>query len=81
LAREIVARRLSVREAEKLARRSGRPPADADHRAAEQRLTEALGTRVRLVAGRNGTGKIEIEYYSLDALNALIDRFTASAAR
>jgi ParB family chromosome partitioning protein len=81
LAREIVARRLSVRDAEKLARRTGRAPADADHRAAEQRLTEALGTRVRLVAGRNGAGKIEIEYYSLDALNALIDRFTASAAR
>jgi len=76
LAREIVARKLSVREAERLAKHHARPLADADQRAVEQRLTEALGTRVRLLARRNGAGKIEIEYYSLDGLNGLIDRLS-----
>jgi ParB family chromosome partitioning protein len=77
LAREIVARRLTVREAEKLAKRQVRPLADVESRAAEQRLTEALGTRVRLHTRRGGAGKIEIDYYSLEGLNALIDRLSA----
>ena len=77
LAREIVARRLTVRETEKLAKRHTRPLADVELRAAEHRLTEALGTRVRLHARRGGAGKIEIEYYSLEGLNALIDRLSA----
>lgn len=79
LAREIVARRLTVREAEKLAKRHVRPLADVELRAAEHRLTEALGTRVRLHTRRGGAGKIEIEYYSLEGLNALIDRLSALA--
>jgi ParB family chromosome partitioning protein len=80
LAREVVARRLSVRETEKLAKRHVRPLADVEVRAAEQRLTEALGTRVRLHSRRAGAGKIEIEYYSLEGLNALIDRLSALPA-
>jgi ParB family transcriptional regulator, chromosome partitioning protein len=79
LASEVVARRLTVRQTERLAKRTVPPPADADHRAAEQRLTEALGTRVRLQPRRNGGGTIEIEYYSLETLNALIDRLGAAA--
>ena len=74
LAREILARRLTVRETEKLAKRQARPMDDTALRAAEHRLTEALGTRVRLHTRRGGAGRIEIEYYSLDGLNALIDR-------
>ena len=77
LAREVVARQLTVRETEKLAKRQARPMADVELRAAEHRLTEALGTRVRLHTRRGGAGKIEIEYYSLDGLNALIDRLAA----
>jgi len=80
LAREILARRLTVRETEKLAKRQTRPLADAELRAAEHRLTEALGTRVRLHTRRGGAGKIEIEYYSLDGLNALIDRLSSVVA-
>jgi ParB family chromosome partitioning protein len=76
LAREIVARRLTVRETEKLAKRHRQPPADVELRAAEHRLTEALGTRVRLHTRRGGAGRIEIEYYSLEGLNALIDRLS-----
>ena len=80
LAREIVARRLTVRETEKLAKRHAQPDADVELRAAEHRLTEALGTRVRLHTRRGGAGKIEIEYYSLEGLNALIDRLSALSA-
>jgi ParB family chromosome partitioning protein len=78
LAREVVERRLTVRQTEKLAKRSTCLVADADHRAAEQQLTEALGTKVRITHRRNATGRIEIDYYSLAELNGLIDRLCAS---
>jgi len=68
LAREVLSRRLTVRQTEQLAKRHVRPLADADQRAAEQRLTEALGTRVRLAGRRNG---------SLEELNGLIERLCA----
>jgi len=77
LAREVLARRLTVRETEKLAKRTARPTVDDDLQAAEQRLTEALRTRVRIANRRNGSGRIEIEYYSLDELNGWIDRLSA----
>jgi ParB family transcriptional regulator, chromosome partitioning protein len=80
LAREVLARQLTVRETEKLAKRQARPMADVELRAAEHRLTEVLGTRVRLHTRRGGAGRIEIEYYSLDGLNALIDRLGALPA-
>jgi len=80
LAREVVARRLTVRQTERLAQRDTAPLRDADQQATEQRLTEALGTRVRLVSRRGGSGKIEIEYPSLQVLNGLIDRLTAAQA-
>jgi len=77
LAREVLARRLTVRETEKLAKRTARPTVDDDLQTAEQRLTEALRTRVRIANRRNGSGRIEIEYYSLDELNGWIDRLSA----
>ena len=77
LARDVLARRLSVRRTEQIAKRGVRPLADPEQRAVEQRLTEALGTKVRLLSRRNGTGQIEIEYYSLNELNGLVDRLTA----
>lgn len=75
LARRIVSQRLSVRQTEKLARaRVASPDGDSDLRQAEQRLTETLGTRVRLQGKKGGQGKLEIEYYSLEQLNGLIER-------
>jgi len=74
LAREVVARRLTVRQTEQMAKVRATSEPDADHRAAEHRLTEALGTRVRIVIRKNASGRIEIEYHSLAALNDLIDR-------
>src|SRR5262249_62048218 len=48
LAQDVVARRLTVRQTERLAKGNAAPAAHADHRAAEPRLTEALRTRLRL---------------------------------
>ena len=78
LARQIVARRLTVRQTEKLAKQHARPRADAEQRAVEEQLTESLGTRVRLIRRRNGKGKIEIEFYSLEELNGLISRLAGT---
>ncbi|MDX2179071.1 MAG: hypothetical protein SFV18_05715, partial [Bryobacteraceae bacterium] len=54
-----------VREEERTARGN-----EADLRHLEDRLRDALGTRVRLV-GTDTRGKIEIEYYSQDDLDRI----------
>lgn len=76
LAGRVVSQRLSVRQTEKLAK--AKTPAgavrDADIKQVEHRLTEALGTRIRLQSKKGGRGKIEIEYYSFDQLNGLVER-------
>ena len=83
LARDVIARGLSVRETESLAKkvaegetpRSPTPPAPADvhTRAAEERLRLLLGTRVRIV--RRGTrGRIEIDFGSEDELIRIYDQ-------
>lgn len=84
-AREVIAKGLTARAAEKLAARmktGGRkrqPPAlDADVRALIERLQRSLGTRVRFVPARGGRGKIEIEYYSAAELDRLIERLAAN---
>jgi ParB family chromosome partitioning protein len=82
VAREIVARGVSVREAEGLVRRESAPPQrktpapnDPNTRAAEDRLKLALGTRVRIV--RKGTGgRIEIDFGNEDELQRLFDALT-----
>jgi ParB family chromosome partitioning protein len=66
----ITARRMSVRDAEHLARRT--PDTDVAHAADE--LCRALGTRVRIRPKKGEAGQIEIEYYSLAELNGLIDK-------
>lgn len=73
LARQIISKKLSVRDAERLAK-STPGKLDADVRAAEESLRATLGTKVRLLNRKNGSGKIEIEYYSLDELNGLLGR-------
>jgi ParB family chromosome partitioning protein len=74
LARRIVAEGLSVRKLEKLAAREpkAREAAPAQAKPAyvrdlEAQLTEAVGTRVTILPGRaKNTGRIVVEYYSLD---------------
>ncbi|MBL8806621.1 MAG: ParB/RepB/Spo0J family partition protein [Rhodospirillales bacterium] len=84
---EIIAREgLSVREAEaRLKAASGTPakkklkPAaagarDADTRAIERRLTDALGLRVELKPRKGGSGELVLHYSTLDQFDDLLAR-------
>ena len=83
LAQKVVAEGLSVRQTEALAKRlaqGGQAAAAARSdelaiydRAAEKDLGARLGRKVHIVRGRR-KGKIELEYYDPDDLNALLDR-------
>ena len=79
-ARQILARELSVRDTERLAatrkKGSAAPTGRDPHRAALERdLAAALGTRVRIVPRPRG-GRIEIEYYSNEELQGLVERLS-----
>jgi ParB family transcriptional regulator, chromosome partitioning protein len=82
VARDIVARSLSVRETEALVKRASepvtiKPAADKDvhTRAAEERLRFALGTRVRILRKRKG-GQIEIEFGTEEELQRVFEMLT-----
>jgi ParB family chromosome partitioning protein len=81
IARDVLARRLSVRETELLIQKLSEPrrraaaPPDVHTRAAEQRLRLALGTRVRIVRRGQG-GRIEIAFGSEDELQRLYEYLT-----
>jgi ParB family chromosome partitioning protein len=85
LARDVLARSLSVRETESIVKKivdSGAPreavepaPVDVHTRAAEDRLKVLLGTRVRIV--RHGTrGRIEIDFNSEEELIRIFEALT-----
>ena len=86
MARDVIARSLSVRETESLVKRlaegaapsrdaAGPKPVDVHTRAAEDRLKLLLGTRVRIV--RQGTrGRIEIDFTSEDELIRIYEQLT-----
>ena len=84
-AQQVFDENLSVRETEKLVKSIDRPKKSkktkqTDHnletvyRELEERLTEELGTKVMITGEENGTGKIEIEFYSGDDLEKIVDR-------
>ena len=80
--RRIVEGRLSVREAESMAKARVRPGQrqapkrrPADLVALEERLRGALGTKVDLTKGRSG-GRVVIHYYSDEELEAIINRLS-----
>jgi ParB family chromosome partitioning protein len=84
IAREVIARNLSVRETESMAKRAAREavlqrstpaPADVHTRAAEEKLRMTLGTRVRINRKGKG-GRIEIDFGSEDELQRLFERLT-----
>jgi ParB family chromosome partitioning protein len=82
LARDIVARSLSVRETEALIRKLQEqepkkepPQKDVHTRAAEDKLRLALGTRVQIVRRAKG-GKLEIEFASEDELQRIYEMLT-----
>lgn len=85
LAKEIVTKGLSVREAEAKARgEAGKQtpgPAPAKNKNLDQHLSNiqnemqrALGTKVRLVPKGKAKGKIEIEYYSAEDFERIMER-------
>lgn len=82
-ARMVVKKGLSVRETEALCKRLLEPPAirsekpkDPNILALEGRLRQSLGTKVQ-IRHRGKKGRIEIEYYSLDELDRLLEIFSA----
>ena len=81
-ARDVVERRLSVRETEEMVRRilergstrKSKRSNDPDIRALQQRLAEKLGAKVRIRHGRGGKGQVTIFYQSLDELDGILHR-------
>lgn len=79
-ARRIIHKGLSVRETEALAKKGSidaknknpHKRKDPQIEALEQRLIRSLGTKVK-IQHKGKKGKIEIEYYSLDELDRLLD--------
>ena len=86
VAREVIARNLSVRETEAMVKRiergaSAAPRAetaapDVHTRAAEEKLRITLGTRVRIVRKGKG-GRIEIDFGSEDEVQRLYEHLTS----
>jgi ParB family transcriptional regulator, chromosome partitioning protein len=82
LAREIIERGLSVREAERLTQSAqqgqgkprAEPQADADTRDLEHRLGQALGLKVQVVDRGAAGGKLTIHYRSLEQLDEVSRR-------
>jgi ParB family chromosome partitioning protein len=79
VAREVVSRGLSVREAEAMARREMNPTlpplpkrVDPNTRAAENQLKVALGTRVRIIRKGEG-GRIEVDFNNEEELQRLYE--------
>lgn len=81
-ANKIATEGLSVREAEQLvqkllhpARKAGNPKtADRDIVRLQERIAEQLGTKVGITHGSKGTGKLVIEYRSLDHLDDVLSK-------
>ncbi|RPI33042.1 MAG: ParB/RepB/Spo0J family partition protein, partial [Nitrospiraceae bacterium] len=77
-ARKIIKKGLSVREAELLAKKPSRSARassikDAQIQSLEEKLKKSLGTKVQLIQKNKKSGRIEIEYYSLEELDRLLD--------
>lgn len=82
LAHQIIAKALSVREAERLVKHELDPPkagktkltADADTRRLENDLAEKLGTRVEVKADKKGGGSLTIAFMSFEHLDGILER-------
>ncbi|RUO27000.1 chromosome partitioning protein ParB [Aliidiomarina minuta] len=79
IARIIVAKALTVREAEKLVNKAlnptekkPQPEPDANVQQLEQQLSERLGAAVAISHNRKGKGKVVINYSSLDELDGIL---------
>ncbi len=81
IAHQVIKKGLSVRETEALckkdssgkSRSKSKAPKDPQIASLEEKLIQSLGTKVNLVHKSNKKGKIEIEYYSLEELDRLLE--------
>jgi len=82
IAARILRKGLSVRETESLCKKaaSGKQPRskageakDPQIASLEEKLIHSLGTKVRLIHKSNKRGRIEIDYFSLEELDRLLD--------
>ena len=80
IAHEVVHKQLSVRETERVVQRMQNPivkpeaKIDRDVLRLQEDLSDKLGTRVVLKTGKQGRGKLVIEYSSLDQLDSILNR-------
>ncbi len=86
LANEIIAKSLSVRDAERISERRKEDKVKKpvkkvvkktrDDKILEERLSEALGAPVHLVLKRKGRGQIVIDFADLDDLDAIVSKIS-----
>jgi len=89
IAHRCIAEGWSVRQIEEFTRPAGlplrvkqpkaEPQLDPNVKAALSELERTLGTRVRILEGRGGKGRIEIEYYSAEDLSRIYDLIVEAA--
>ncbi len=90
LANQVIAKRLSVRETEKLVVRATTEQGDAgrarEHKAKsrdierlEEELSDALATQVTIKLGAKNRGQLVIEFADLDALDGIIGKLRTEA--
>src|SRR3989344_678934 len=79
LFKEIIIKKLNVREAEGIARgiaveraRKKKTPADTEISELEEKLAQSLGTRVHIERKENG-GKLSIDFFSNEDLQTIVD--------
>ena len=88
LAERIFDEKLSVREVEKIVRDIGKTSPkkkagkkdealDTIYREYEEKLKKAVGTKVGITAKGDGTGKLEIDFYSHDDLDRITSLLTS----
>jgi len=79
-AREVVSKRLSVRETERLVRRLKNPPSpktqvlDPDIQRLQESLSEKLCAKVKLTHDAGGKGKMVIAYNSADEFEGILEK-------
>ena len=84
LAQRIFDEKLSVREVEKIVKNMGKPAKPKKEKMIDksmqviyddisEKLKTQLGTKVNIVPKEDGSGKIEIEFYSHDELDRILD--------
>jgi ParB family transcriptional regulator, chromosome partitioning protein len=87
IAQKVFDEKLSVRDVEKLVKNLGKPEKpkkenvqdkslEIIYQDTEEKLKQALGTKVSISSKGNGAGKVEIEFYNHDDLERIIEMIT-----